>query len=210
MAEEQRPASTGIDRWDLIERVVVIALYGPLCYSLGAAALAGSWADLILLASEGTIVFFILIRRSTRDVSFKPGDWLFAVAGTAMPLLVRAGGAGPIASVTFCATLMIFGFLLQVSAKLTLRRSFGIVAANRGVKIGGPYAFIRHPMYAGYMLTQIGFLLLNPTVWNLSVYLIAFSSQVIRILSEERLLIEDPGYRAFRETVRHRLIPGVF
>jgi hypothetical protein len=47
-------------------------------------------------------------------------------------------------------------------------------------------------------------------LWNLSVYLIAFSSQVVRILSEERLLTEDPGYKALRETVRYRLIPGVF
>ena len=210
MAEGQIPASTGIDRLDLIERVVVLALYGPLCYSLGTAALAGSWADLILLLSEGTVVFFILIRRSTRDMSVKLGDWLFAVAGTAMPLLVRAGGDGPLVSTLFCTPLMLLGFFLQVSAKLTLRRSFGIIAANRGVKIGGPYAFIRHPMYAGYFLTQIGFLLLNPTWWNLSVYLIAFSSQVVRILSEERLLTEDPGYRAFRESVPYRLIPGVF
>jgi protein-S-isoprenylcysteine O-methyltransferase Ste14 len=210
MSEEHVLASQGIDRWDLIERILVVGLYAPLCFNLGTAALAGSWADLILLLSEGTVVFFILVRRFTSDVSMRPRDWLFAAAGTAMPLLVRAGGDGPITGVQFCTPLMVFGFLLQVWAKLTLRRSFGIIAANRGVKIGGPYGFIRHPMYAGYILTQIGFLLLNPTLWNLSVYLVAFSSQIVRILAEERLLAEDPGYRALRQSVRYRLIPGVF
>jgi hypothetical protein len=194
----------------LCERALVVGLYAPLCFNLGTAALAGSWADLILLLSEGTVVFLILIRRFTSDMSMRPRDWLFAAAGTAMPLLVRAGGDGPFAGAHFSTPLMIFGFLLQVWAKLMLRRSFGIIAANRGVKVGGPYAFVRHPMYAGYMLTQVGFLLLNPTLWNLSVYLIAFSSQIVRILAEERLLAEDPGYRVFRESVRYRLIPGIF
>ncbi len=38
----------------------------------------------------------------------------------------------------------------SVFRKVLLGLSFGVVAANRGVKIGGPYSFIRHPMYAGY------------------------------------------------------------
>jgi protein-S-isoprenylcysteine O-methyltransferase Ste14 len=209
MTDRKGTASGGIDRWDLIERVLVVALYGPLCFNLGGAAQGGSWPDLLLLLSEGTVVLFILIRRRTSDVSIRPGDWLVAVSGTALPLLARAGGDGPVGA-AICTLLMTFGFMLQVSAKVTLRRSFGIVAANRGVKISGPYAFVRHPMYAGYMLTQIGFLLLNPTLWNLSIYLLAFSCQIVRILSEERLLTEDPGYRSFRGNVPYRLIPGVF
>ena len=58
----------------------------------------------------------------------------------------------------------ISGFVLQLSAKLTLRRSFGVVAANRGVKASGPYRLVRHPMYAGYALTHVGFLLAGPNL----------------------------------------------
>jgi protein-S-isoprenylcysteine O-methyltransferase Ste14 len=65
-------------------------------------------------------------------------------------------------------------------------------------------------MYAGYLLSDFGFLLINPTLWNLGVYAIAYGLQVPRLLAEERLLSRDPEYREYQARVRHRLIPGVF
>jgi protein-S-isoprenylcysteine O-methyltransferase Ste14 len=106
--------------------------------------------------------------------------------------------------------LMAGGFLLQVAAKLTLRRSFGVVAANRGVKASGPYRLVRHPMYAGYILTQLGFLLAAPVLWNLLVYAVLWSFQVLRIRAEERVLRQDPAYQALAGQVRWRLIPGLY
>jgi len=105
---------------------------------------------------------------------------------------------------------MLAGFAAQIAAKLTLRRSFGIVAANRGIKVGGPYRIIRHPMYAGYLLTHVGFLLSNPSLWNSSIYLIGFGFQLVRILAEERVLFQDKAYRVFAAQTRYRLRRGVF
>ena len=82
--------------------------------------------------------------------------------------------------------------------------------ANRGVKLGGPYRYVRHPMYAGYLLCHVAFLLLNPSPWNLVVYALCDGLQVPRILAEERLLCRDGTYAAYRARVRWRLIPGVF
>jgi protein-S-isoprenylcysteine O-methyltransferase Ste14 len=65
-------------------------------------------------------------------------------------------------------------------------------------------------MYAGYLLTHVGFLLLNPTFWNLGIYGLCYGLQVPRLLAEERLLSRDPQYRAYRAAVPYRLIPGVF
>src|SRR5438093_1166549 len=84
---------------------------------------------------------------------------------------------------------------------------FGLAAANRGVKRAGPYRLLRHPMYAGYALTQIAFLLLNPGLWNLAVYALSWGVQVLRIRAEERVLLEDPAYRAYAGEVRYRLLP---
>ncbi|WP_276509041.1 methyltransferase family protein, partial [Microvirga aerophila] len=83
-------------------------------------------------------------------------------------------------------------------------------AANRGVKTQGPYSLIRHPMYIGYVATQVGFLLFNSTVWNLAIYSGAWTLQVLRILAEERTLSKDPEYKAYALAVRYRLVPGVF
>ena len=68
----------------------------------------------------------------------------------------------------------------------------------------------RHPMYAGYIIPHIGFLLAYPTLWNLAVYSGALVAQVARILREERILNGQPLYRQFSSLVRYRLLPGVF
>jgi protein-S-isoprenylcysteine O-methyltransferase Ste14 len=152
---------------------------------------------------------FILLRRRTDAVSVRPMDWAVAASGTALPLMVAAGGK-PLMPAAVTLVIMLAGFGLSFWAKLLLRRSFGLVAANRGVKKGGPYGIVRHPMYLGYLIAQVGFLISNPILWNLVVYSTAFLSQLIRIGAEERILMEDAAYRAHALKVRYRLIPGVF
>jgi hypothetical protein len=57
---------------------------------------------------------------------------------------------------------------------------------------------------------QIGFLLINPTQWNLMLYSISLVRQVLRIQFEARSLAHDPGFAAFRESVRFRLVPSIW
>jgi protein-S-isoprenylcysteine O-methyltransferase Ste14 len=104
---------------------------------------------------------------------------------------------------------MLVGLATHAAAKLTLRGSFGIVAANRGVKVGGPYRLVRHPMYLGYIIEWVGFGLLNPDVWNLSLYIVTFGIQLYRMIAEEKLLSRDPVFQAYQARVRYRLIPGL-
>jgi protein-S-isoprenylcysteine O-methyltransferase Ste14 len=196
---------------DLIEKVVVSCLLGVLTARMVPSAMsAGSILPIILLGSEALVVAFILLRRRTHDISLNWRDWTFGFAGTVAPLLAMPPSDNPVLPVAACGALMGLGFCLNLSAKLTLRRSFGVVAANRGVKVGGPYRMIRHPMYAGYALTQIGFLLSGPTLWNFGLYGLAISIQIARIRAEERILNNDPAYCAMSERVRYRLVPFVF
>ena len=97
-----------------------------------------------------------------------------------------------------------------MSAKLSLNRSFGIVAANRGVKTGGPYAYVRHPMYLGYFLSQAAILIMNFSAWNILVLSIWATSQVLRIHAEERVLLRDPSYSAHATRVPYRLVPWIY
>lgn len=69
---------------------------------------------------------------------------------------------------------------------------------------------MRHPMYLGYFVTDIGFLLVNFGLQNLLVYGCQFALQVGRIVSEEQILSADEGYRTYKDRVRYRVIPGVF
>ncbi|EJZ21676.1 isoprenylcysteine carboxylmethyltransferase family protein [Rhizobium sp. Pop5] len=166
--------------------------------------------DCLLIISEGAAAFLILTRRPTRNASLRLFDWMVTAVGTLFPLLVSPSAPQPLAPIALCVMVMAFGFGLQISAKLTLLRSFGLVPANRGVKIGGPYKFVRHPMYAGYLMTHIGFFLAHPSFWNFAIYATALTAQCFRLLAEERLLKQDPAYVAFMATTRYRLVPFVF
>ncbi len=167
------------------------------------------FAPLLLLA-ETAVLTFVLIRRPTSDISRDSGDWMLAVTATAAPLLIMPV-ANPIPQFAMIGiALVLLGNAFQLSAKLFLRRSFGIAPANRGVKVEGPYRFVRHPMYAGYLAVNIGIMILMPSLFNLVVYTIAWLAQILRLKAEERLLSEDPAYREFKAKVRWRLVPGVF
>lgn len=163
----------------------------------------------LLLFGEGLIVLSVLLRRTTGNYSSKPLDWAFAVGGTALPLLAGPGGTN-IAPVYVSGALMLVGLLIQASAKVILFRSFGAVAANRGVKREGPYRFIRHPMYAGYVCMWLGFWLYNPTLRNSVIYALCLGCMAYRILAEECLLSADPKYQAFMRTTRYRLLPKIW
>ncbi|WP_429579628.1 methyltransferase family protein [Paraburkholderia youngii] len=98
-----------------------------------------------------------------------------------------------------------------VSAILqVLKRSFGLLPANRGVVVSGPYRVLRHLMYLGYVIRNVGFLLPNFGLQNVIVFAVHFCVQICRIVREERLLSKDRSYREFMSRVRHRLIFGVF
>ena len=159
-ADHARPSFIERFDLDLIEKALVASFMALLALRLVPQAAATlSPPILLLLLSESIVVLFILLRRPTRDISRRPGDWALGLAGTLLPLTAIAPEGSPVAPIALCAALMAAGFLLQLWAKLTLRRSFGVVAANRGVKASGPYRLVRHPMYAGYALTHVGFLL---------------------------------------------------
>jgi protein-S-isoprenylcysteine O-methyltransferase Ste14 len=198
----------GARLFDLAERAFLLAL--------GISAFVRLWSSIpgqpevaLILISEGLAVVFILLRKPALQADLSPWAALVAFLGTAAPLLVAAPGHGVLpAAAGFW--MMCLGLVFNISAKLALNRSFGLAAANRGVKRAGPYRFVRHPMYAGYALTQLTFLLQNPSAWNIAVYALAWTVQILRIRAEERVLLEDPAYRAYAGEVRFRLVPGVF
>jgi protein-S-isoprenylcysteine O-methyltransferase Ste14 len=102
------------------------------------------------------------------------------------------------------------GLLLVVVGKIALGRSFGVAPANRGVVVRGPYTRVRHPIYAGYLVTHIAFFAAHPAPWNACVILIADTALIVRALMEERVLSTDVEYQIYCRRVGWHLVPGVF
>jgi protein-S-isoprenylcysteine O-methyltransferase Ste14 len=196
---------------DWLERGFVLVLYGWLVWKiLNNYSAHGGLANLLLLPSEGLVVLFLLLRRQTANISRSLSEWVIAISATCAPLMVTPGVGRALIAPQVAVTALLMGMLLQLHAKLTLGRSFGCVPANRGLKLEGPYRFVRHPMYAGYWLSHTAFLAVNPTAWNLLIYSVSYGAQVSRLLAEERLLAQDPEYREYQKQVPYRMIPWVF
>lgn len=194
-------------RLDRAEQVTIVLLWALLAHRVYEAS--NPFAPLIMLA-ETSVVIFVLLRRPTEKISMRLGDWLLAATATYAPLLIMPAPAAWDALVPLAVGLVLFGNVVQIAAKLFLRRSFGIAPANRGIKQDGMYRFVRHPMYAGYLLVHIGILLLMPSVVNLVIYALGWWAQILRLLAEERLLSQDPAYRDYMQKTRWRLVPGIF
>jgi protein-S-isoprenylcysteine O-methyltransferase Ste14 len=150
-----------------------------------------------------------LVRRQPLAVSGAALAWLAAPIGSFGMLMARPGGAGGI-SHGISEPIQLFGVGIALVSLWTLGRSFGLVAANRGIRVGGPYRFVRHPIYFGYLFTNVGYVLESPTHWNIGLLSATLLGQLIRIREEERVLRQDDAYRHYMARVRSRLIPFVF
>jgi len=165
----------------------------------------------LLVVSEGLAAALIVARRRSASMSMQPFDWALSFSAVAAPLLLtRAAPQATLIPAAVVTGVMIAGLLVQIAGKAALWRSFGLVPANRGVKTGGPYRFVRHPIYAGYTLTHVGFLAGFPDWRNALLYAGVLAIEIARIFREEAVLRRDPAYQAYAERVRYRLLPGVF
>ena len=85
------------------------------------------------------------------------------------------------------------------------------VAAGQKVVETGPYAVVRHPMYAAALPLCLGIPLALGSFWGLLLVPAMGATLALRLVEEERTLADRlPGYAAYRRRVRWRLVPGVW
>ena len=85
------------------------------------------------------------------------------------------------------------------------------VAGDQKVISTGPYAIVRHPMYAGSLLYLAGTPFALGSFWGLLVLAAMMPFLIWRLLDEERFLSKNlKGYTEYCGKVRWRLVPGVF
>lgn len=85
------------------------------------------------------------------------------------------------------------------------------VADNQKVISSGPYALVRHPMYASASLYLLGTPLALGSDWGLVPIAVIMPFLIWRLLDEERFLARNlPGYTEYQKRVRYRLVPFVW
>ena len=106
--------------------------------------------------------------------------------------------------------LLISGFALAAYSLAYLRFNFSILPEARAMVTGGPYRFVRHPIYLGEIIGGCGLIVVLFSWFSVAVLISFIAAQLYRTYIEEGVLVEAiPGYAAYRLQTPHRLIPGV-
>ena len=196
---------------DFLARLFIGVLFMFLTANLvGDFLRTGRVTGLLLVASEGLVVVLTIVRRQARLVDRSAAAAVLTVVSVAGPPLLRAASAPGLVPDEVTAIVSGVGVVIVIVGKMTLGRSFGLVPANRGVVTAGPYMIVRHPIYAGYLITHLAFVVANPTMSNLAMIVIADAALIVRALVEEQVLAADQSYRAYCSRVAWHLVPGVF
>ena len=191
----------------------------------------GLWFDAMVLS---TLIYMyrndpeLLAERSKAPGADNQKKWdqvlLYAFYGIAiawlilMPLDAERFGWSP----PFPAWLKLAGGLLLLPAlyllyRATVENTFLStrvrVQSERKQQVisSGVYGFVRHPLYLGAVLLQLGAPLLLGSLYGLVLSAVGCLTLVVRIVGEEKLLVDElEGYPEYRHKVRYRLIPFVW
>ena len=196
---------------DLMSRALIVMLFTMLSINLLADfSHTGHVTGLLLLVGEALVVILTVVRRRAIQVDRSVAAGILTLLSVAGPPMLRASDVAALVPDVATAMISAVGLGLVVIGKMALGRSFGLVPANRGIVVRGPYTVVRHPIYTGYLITHIGFFMADPTGWNAAVILIADSALILRALMEERVLSADAEYQSYCRRVGWHLVPGVF
>jgi protein-S-isoprenylcysteine O-methyltransferase Ste14 len=104
-----------------------------------------------------------------------------------------------------------FYFIFLVYRENTFTSAIIEVAKDQKVISTGPYALVRHPMYASAFLYLAGTPLALGSYWGLLALLFMMSFLIWRLFAEEKFLAENlSGYTEYQKQVQHRLVPYVW
>ena len=135
-----------------------------------------------------------------------------------MPLDARCFGWSP----AFPVWLKITGGILLLPALFLIYRAtadntflstVARIQSERKQRVitGGVYGFVRHPLYLGCILLQVGAPLLVGSLAGIAISLVGIITLIVRIFGEEKMMLEElEGYREYQKKVKYRLIPYVW
>ncbi len=156
----------------------------------------------LFLAAQSTFAAYWLIRRRKATASVPWWMQIVAWGAVLLPMALRIETPSLVGS-----TASLVGLSLSLWSLSALGASFGLAPADRGLVTGGPYRFLRHPMYTGELISVMGALATHWSVWNAGVVALLLLVLVWRIYQEEKLLFGYPNYRV---RTPWRILPGVW
>lgn len=154
--------------------------------------------------------------RGDRSLWFISLGMIFAFYLSPIEYLYLAAVLPRNTGMSFCGLgTVALGVGLFIWARRTLRENYSghiSVKVNQTLVQSGPYRFVRHPAYTGYLLMALGISLGYSSLAGLtSIVAILLPSLVYRMNVEEKMLTEHFGeaYRQYAIKLK-RLLPGIW
>lgn len=214
----------------LIRYVVAIPLVGAIIFlPAGTLAYWEGWVYMAILFIPMAYALVYLVRndpdllerrmhmreRETAQKGIVAISYVYFLVVFMLPGLDhRFGWSNVPAAVVLLANLLVllgYGFVLLVFRENRFASRVVEVAQGQQVISSGPYAWVRHPMYSGVLLMYIFSPLALGSYWAMLPALLIIPLLMARLLNEEVVLARDlPGYTAYMQQVRYRLLPGIW
>jgi protein-S-isoprenylcysteine O-methyltransferase Ste14 len=171
------------------------------------------WAGTLLTVAFYVLVIWCYLRRgparaTTRSVTARAA----AVVATWIPFAIPLLHGAPPGAVRQGASdvLLLAGLAWAVWSLRSLGRNLSVIPQARDVADAGPYRWIRHPLYAGEIVSSLGLAIAAYSLAAVAVWLGICALQVYRAVREEQLLLAVlPAYGAYRIRTA-ALLPGIF
>ena len=165
-------------------------------------------AFLGIVVLETMLVTMFLVRREATASNVSALALAATAVGTFSTLFMAPIDRSGVPSALTIA-IQLVGLTMAIVSLGSLR-AVGLAPANRGVKTSGMYRFVRHPLYASYLVALSGYLLTYPAPRNVALLAASLVGQIVRMSLEERLLLRDPMYVRYAARTRFRLVPRVY
>lgn len=152
--------------------------------------------DTVLMSGHGLLQIAVLI---VAGLDHRYG-WTAALPASAQVAALLVSALGYALVVWATASNPFFSLIVRIQTE----RGHSVIAA-------GPYAHVRHPAYAGGVLTNVFTPILLGSAWALLIGSIDALLMILRTALEDRALrAELPGYPEYALRVRYRLLPHIW
>ena len=171
------------------------------------------WAGTLLAVAFYSLVIWCYLRRGpARATTSSVTARAAAVVATWAPFVIpwlHGAPPGPVWQ-GLSDVLLLAGTAWAVWSLRSLGRNLSVIAQVRDVADGGPYRWVRHPLYAGEIVSTLGLAIAAHSLAAMAVWLGICVLQAYRAVREEQLLLAVlPGYGAYRIRTA-ALLPGIF
>jgi len=222
----------------ILKRIGTVAIFFALIAAilfLAAGRLNWTWAWVYLgICLVSVLINGTITLRTSPETIAERGElkmtrkWDKVVSGLyglgmyfALPLVagldVRFGWSRDLSVAWHVAGAVLLAVGLELSAWAMIANAYFSTAvriqSDRGHTVcsTGPYRFVRHPGYVGFILQSISVPFLLGSLWALIPGITATVLMIIRTSLEDRTLqAELPGYQDYVQKVRYRLVLGIW